>query len=100
MLGVDSENFTGVLTSFIDPQTGCSTSLTMPRARTSVARSVILAKVYGYVIIPYRVRDSTFPGYHSPPHTAYHFRAGSLATLSLSLTSFRPQSKLQARCGS
>ena len=36
ILGLVSENLTGGLMSFIGPQDGCSTSVTMPRARTEI----------------------------------------------------------------
>lgn len=35
MLGVECEYLTGVLTSFIGPQAGCSTSTIISRARTA-----------------------------------------------------------------
>lgn len=43
MLGSENEYLTGGLTNFTGPQSGCSISVTMPRACTAVESAYVLA---------------------------------------------------------
>ena len=79
ILGSEYEYFTGVFTSFIGPQVGCSISLTMSRAKT--VRPPVSPHVPRRDSDAYRARGSKSPEYHSQPHTASHFHLAPATTL-------------------
>ena len=81
ILGSEYEYFTGVLTSFIGPQVGCSISLTMSRASTVQNPCISPRFLARGFETHYRAHDAKFPGYHSQPHRAYHFHLVLGATL-------------------
>lgn len=63
MLGSEYEYFTGVLTSFMGPQVGCSTSLTISRASTARSQNQFEWSQMRN-LSTYRAHAEVFPGYH------------------------------------